>query len=776
MKRLIKTAILALAFIPGLALASHYKTESFLDAQSFAGTYYMGYAWVFYTYGAPIYYDRYHLEDDGSIKSVDTHKKKEWETPNQPACCVFQDKLYLFWRGWSVNLMYYAVFNGSDWSKSKHPGEDRYTPDQNDPFGTAAAVLNDRLFLFYQGSDQHIRYQYTTDGENWTYPELILKPDGGKVRTGGNMAATTFFHEKADGSQEQRIFLAWPVSDNTRIETMQFHLSGNETSLTDYQVLGHYAEGVALAEGSVDGAGTDKNTVQLFALGKRSPYMKYPYLRCEYTNDENGGTYSDWETVGHVSVGGSTSPKEYFPSAVTNYRVFGDNAHNLRQEIWMLHTWNVIRWESDMYVQVQDTSQKLYTEAYKKNWTMIGVVEGPPPYALNGRNPTSDSVADYSYISYAVQTDSAVSTSSTTKDEFFVSAGGPGEHWPGVGVSLTLGLEHHFCETQTHSEKLTHTFKPTSGDTAKFWVYRYYLRPTMRRLKYETRDWKGKSLDRYAYIFSISDYNLHVDAIDMRDSLPYDPRLWDPATYQDRHISADTNHYHIKAGRNINWVIGSEVELEISEETGLESSQSFTETIEIEVGMEGVFDIGVKGSITTEHSVSTDSINTVTVMNESPEPPGGFTGSYIKSFSFYPYWLEPKDSTPYWIPDVFKHQKPWCITYEVTEIEYDDMVSSGMAEDERPLTLKLYAVTPNPAGSQATIRYALPQATRVSLKVYDASGRMVKALEDAEQTAGVHSIHWNGTDDAGREMASGVYFCRLQTGDEHRIGRIVLIQ
>ena len=322
---------------------------------------------------------------------------------------------------------------------------------------------------------------------------------------------------------------------------------------------------------------------------------------------------------------------------------------------------------------------------------------------------------------------------------------------------------------------LIHYFQPTYGDTSKFWVYHFNLRPTLRRLKYEIRDWTGNSFGRYAYIFSISDYNLSVDPFDMRDSSPYqDFRIWDPATYQNRHISADTSHYHIKTGMEMNWAVGSPVALEISDATELESSQSFTETIEIEVGMEGIFDIGVSGSITTEHSVGTDSINTVTVTNNSPDPPAG--SGYIQSFSFIPYWLESKDSTPYWIPDEFKEQRPWCITYEVAEIHYSEGAVTGLAEIERPPLLKLHAVTPTPSGSEATIRYALPEAMTVSLKLYDVNGRIVRTLEDAEQTAGVHSIHWNGADDADRELPGGVYFCRLQTGDEHRIGRIVLIQ
>jgi hypothetical protein len=777
MKRLVTAIILGLAFIPGLALASNFTTES-IDVDNWSvGTYYKGYTWIFYVFEPSephIDYAWFQLEDNGSIKQKGNkayHGSGGGQNTNaQPACCVFGDKIYLFWRDYVDYDIYYDAFDGSDWSGKKKLTSLSY----RSTFGMAAAVMGDKLYLFYQGAD-HIEYTYTSDGENWSESKVIELYSKTFI-TGGNISATTFFQKYGDGTQDERILIAWPIDSKTHIETIECHLFENRVSFLGYSSLSKYAEGVALISGTVSGGGTGKNTVQIFALGKKDSWTgKLPFMLCEYRNDEHGTTISSWETITHITSGSYDDPHLHIPSAVTNYKVFGNNAHNLRQEVWMLYPGNVVRWNSDQYVRVQDTAQHLYDETYKKYWTMIGVVEGPPPYALNGRDPTSDDVSGYSSLSYAVQTDTAVSTSTSTDDEFFVSAGGPGEFWPGAGVSLTVGLEHHFCKTQTHSTTLSHNFTPTI-DTSRFWTYRYYLRPTLRRLKYEIRDWKGNSLGRNAYIFSISDYNLHVDAIDMRDSLSYDPRLWDPATYQDRHIAANTSHYHIKAGRNINWVIGSEVELQISDATQLESSQSFSMTIKVEVGMEGVFDIGASGSITTEHSVSTDSINTVTVMANSPQPPPEYSGQYIKEFSFYPYWLEPKDSTPYWIPAEFKHQRPWCITYEVSEIGYDEAASSGLAEEERPPALKLYAVTLNPAGSDATIRYALPQASRVSLKVYDVNGRVIKTLENKEQTAGVHSVSWNGADDAGRSLSAGVYFCRLETDDEHRIGRIVVVK
>ena len=50
----------------------------------------------------------------------------------------------------------------------------------------------------------------------------------------------------------------------------------------------------------------------------------------------------------------------------------------------------------------------------------------------------------------------------------------------------------------------------------------------------------------------------------------------------------------------------------------------------------------------------------------------------------------------------------------------------------------------------------------VSLRVYDVSGRLVRTLVDGEKGAGYHTAVWDGRDDAGTEVASGVYFCRME--------------
>jgi len=68
---------------------------------------------------------------------------------------------------------------------------------------------------------------------------------------------------------------------------------------------------------------------------------------------------------------------------------------------------------------------------------------------------------------------------------------------------------------------------------------------------------------------------------------------------------------------------------------------------------------------------------------------------------------------------------------------------------------------PNPFNRETLIEYVLPQASEVVLTVYDVSGREVVTLVRSSQEAGSHTIHWNGKNDAGAQVTSGVYFYRI---------------
>jgi hypothetical protein len=69
--------------------------------------------------------------------------------------------------------------------------------------------------------------------------------------------------------------------------------------------------------------------------------------------------------------------------------------------------------------------------------------------------------------------------------------------------------------------------------------------------------------------------------------------------------------------------------------------------------------------------------------------------------------------------------------------------------------------SPNPSNGTTALRFSLPARANVRLNIYDARGRLVRRLSNESREAGVHTIQWDGQDDQGRGVPTGIYFGRL---------------
>ena len=80
-----------------------------------------------------------------------------------------------------------------------------------------------------------------------------------------------------------------------------------------------------------------------------------------------------------------------------------------------------------------------------------------------------------------------------------------------------------------------------------------------------------------------------------------------------------------------------------------------------------------------------------------------------------------------------------------------------------PDELQLQQNAPNPFNSQTILSYFLPKSGMVRLELFSVTGQRVAVLRQGPQQAGYHRLHWDGRDDEGRPLASGIYFYRLKT-------------
>jgi hypothetical protein len=105
-----------------------------------------------------------------------------------------------------------------------------------------------------------------------------------------------------------------------------------------------------------------------------------------------------------------------------------------------------------------------------------------------------------------------------------------------------------------------------------------------------------------------------------------------------------------------------------------------------------------------------------------------------------------------------------CFTSAVTAV--DEMSRNFALEDN----------VPNPFNPSTVIPYRLAEATRVHIAVYSAAGVLMKTLVDGVRQAGEWNVPWNGEDERGARVSSGVYFCRMRAGAFDQTRKMVLLK
>ena len=104
-----------------------------------------------------------------------------------------------------------------------------------------------------------------------------------------------------------------------------------------------------------------------------------------------------------------------------------------------------------------------------------------------------------------------------------------------------------------------------------------------------------------------------------------------------------------------------------------------------------------------------------------------------------------------------------------------DLAGCGSG-DEIPAMFRLVQNAPNPFNPLTTIAYEVPQASAVTITVYDVSGRLVVTLVDGAVDPGRHSAIWDGRNDRGESVGSGVYFCVMETPDYRGSHKMTLLK
>lgn len=94
-----------------------------------------------------------------------------------------------------------------------------------------------------------------------------------------------------------------------------------------------------------------------------------------------------------------------------------------------------------------------------------------------------------------------------------------------------------------------------------------------------------------------------------------------------------------------------------------------------------------------------------------------------------------------------------------------DCVPTATADDNNLAANFLLPNSPNPFNPSTSIRFGLKSKAKAVVEIYNLKGQLIRTLVDGELTSGNHSVVWNGEDNKGKTVSSGIYFCRTKIGN-----------
>jgi hypothetical protein len=106
---------------------------------------------------------------------------------------------------------------------------------------------------------------------------------------------------------------------------------------------------------------------------------------------------------------------------------------------------------------------------------------------------------------------------------------------------------------------------------------------------------------------------------------------------------------------------------------------------------------------------------------------------------------------------------------------YEGAILATNKDFQLPTKFELSQNYPNPFNQSTQIRFGLSMTTHVRLAIYNIAGQLVRTLADAVMESGSYEVTWNGDNNAGETIASGIYFCKMEAGEfKKTVGMILL--
>jgi len=122
-------------------------------------------------------------------------------------------------------------------------------------------------------------------------------------------------------------------------------------------------------------------------------------------------------------------------------------------------------------------------------------------------------------------------------------------------------------------------------------------------------------------------------------------------------------------------------------------------------------------------------------------------------------------------------EKSSLIEYLKSLGDQDVMVSvNDRSNGSSPINYNLYQNYPNPFNPSTTIKYDLKNSENVVIDIYSVGGELIRRLVDQQQNSGIYEIQWNGRNDKGSQVSSGIYLYQLKIGNQYQTKKMMLLK
>jgi hypothetical protein len=121
-----------------------------------------------------------------------------------------------------------------------------------------------------------------------------------------------------------------------------------------------------------------------------------------------------------------------------------------------------------------------------------------------------------------------------------------------------------------------------------------------------------------------------------------------------------------------------------------------------------------------------------------------------------------------------------CVSHDHWIFMLDDFHITGRTDSDDPIVpvvaTELHGNYPNPFNPETTISFSVKDKGHVKVNIYNVKGQLVKTLVNDNMNAGKHTIVWNGRDNAGKAVSSGVYFYKMSAGKYSSTKKMIMMK